>query len=352
MARKKYYDISAMLETKAQYMMLLGQRANGKSYQAKYTVIEHAYKNLRKFVYLRRWREDIKAKSVEAYFGDVPVSKITKGEWTSIKAWNGEIYFSRFDIETGKDIKSEPIGRFCALNESERYKSWTFEEYDYIIYEEFITDKIYLSEEPRILQQFVSTVARNRAITVILVGNTLSRVCPYFSEWCLDGVLKQKQGTIEIYHHHVKDAVIDIAVEYCANTNNDNKMFFGQSAKQIVTGEWDTVDVPKLPRKQYEYEKVYEVLLEYQKFSFVLELLIEPKEGGRLVHIYPSTGNRNIMRKITNEFSDKPYITTRLDVNKKAERYMIDCLRSDKVCYSDNLTGSDFRNVVNRFKFY
>ena len=347
MARKKYYDITSILATKAQYMMLLGQRSNGKSYQAKNTIIKNAYDKGRKFVYLRRWKEDIKAKSVTAYFGDMPINKITKGEWEGIKAWNGEIFFYR--TEEGEEVKSKSIGRFCALNEAERYKSWTFIDYDYIVYEEFITDKAYLVDEPRQLQQFVSTVARDNRMTVILIGNTLSRVCPYFNEWCLDGVLKQKQGTIEIYHHHVKDSIVDIAVEYCANSNSDNKMFFGQSAKQIITGEWDTVDVPKLPRKQYEYEKIYEILLIYQKFQFVIELLIEPIHGGKLCHIYPFTGNREIYRKITNEFSDLPNVTSKLDISKKPEQMIADCFRLNKICYSDNMTGSDFKNVLKAF---
>ena len=347
MARKKYYDISAILETNAQYMMLLGQRSNGKSYQAKQTILKNAYENGGKFVYLRRWKEDIKAKSVTAYFEDMPISKITKGEWEGIKAWNGEIFFCKTEGE--EEIKSKSIGRFCALNESERYKSWAFIDYDFIVYEEFITDKAYLVDEPRQLQQFVSTVARDRRMTVLLIGNTLSRVCPYFNEWCLDGVLKQKQGTIEIYHHHVKDDVIDIAVEYCANSNTDNKMFFGQSAKQIITGEWDTVDVPKLPRKQYEYEKVYEVLLTYQKFQFVIELLIEPIHGGKLCHVYPFTGNREIYRKITDIFSDLPNVTSKLDISRKPEQMIADCFRLNKICYSDNMTGSDFKNVLKTF---
>ena len=347
MARKKYYDISAILETDAQYMMLLGQRANGKSYQAKLTILKNAYENGRKFVYLRRWKEDIKVKSVIAYFDDMPISKITKGEWEYIKAWNGEIFFCKTEDE--EEIKSKSIGRFCALNESERYKSWSFIDYDFIVYEEFITDKAYLVDEPRQLQQFVSTVARDRRITVLLIGNTLSRVCPYFNEWCLDGVLKQKQGTIEIYHHHVKDGIVDIAVEYCANSNADNKMFFGQSAKQIITGEWDTVDVPKLPRKQYEYEKVYEVLLTYQKFQFVIELLIEPIHGGKLCHVYPFTGSREIYRKISDVFSDLPNVTSKLDISRKPEQIIADCFRLNKICYSDNMTGSDFKNVLNAF---
>lgn len=352
MARKiKYYDISNMLSTNAQYMILLGQRANGKSYQAKITALKSAYYDEKHFVYLRRWREDIKTKAVQAYFGDMPVYTITNGEYDHIKVWNGEIFFARFN-EEGKEEKSKCIGRACALNESERYKSWVFKDYEYILFEEFITDKAYLLEEPRQLQQFVSTVARNERIHVLMIGNTLSRVCPYFSEWCLEGVLNQKQGTIDIYHYHTESGVIDIAVEYCANVNNQNKMFFGQTAKQIVSGEWDTVDVPKLPRKYYEYEKVYELLLKYQKFEFVIELLVEPKEGGTLCHIYPSTKGRKIYRVITDVFSDKPNITTRLDIKKKPEAIMANCFRLDKVCFSDNLTGSDFKNIMNVFRIW
>lgn len=351
MARKKYYDISNLLETKAQYMMLLGQRSNGKSYQVKLTVLKKAYETGRCFVYLRRWKADIKQKAVLAYFADMPISTITNGEWDSIEAWNGDIYFAR-NIEGGKE-KSKSIGRYCALNEYERYKSWAFVDYDYIIYEEFITDKVYLVDEPRLLQQFVSTVARLNTMTVFLIGNTLSRVCPYFAEWCLEGVLKQMQGTIEIYHFHVEDEVIDIAVEYCATMTMKNKMFFGQSAKQIVTGEWDTKDVPKLPRKQYEYDKLYEVLLTYQKFSFVIELLFEPKNGGKICHVYPFTNkNRKIDRIITNTFSDLPNINKKLNPNIRPEYFIIECLQLDKICFSDNMTGSDFYNVRNSFNFY
>lgn len=349
MYKKMYYDISNLLKTKAQYMILLGQRANGKSYQAKLTVLEAAYNNDRWFVYLRRYKADIKAKAVEAYFEDMDINKITHGEYEGIIAWNGSIYFS-ITNDKGEIVKGKEIGRYCALNEAERYKSWAFVDYDYIIYEEFITDGAYLTNEPTLLQQFVSTVARHRSLTVLLIGNTLSRVCPYFAEWCLEGVLKQKLGTIEVYHHHFDDEIIDIAVEYCANANYQNKMFFGQTAKQIVSGEWDTKEVPKLPRRQQEYELLYEVLIEYQKFKFVIALLVEPIEGGVICFVYPHTKNRKIERKITEVFSDNPMITARLDMARKPEALINECFRTGKVCYSDNLTGSDFKHVNDVFK--
>ena len=346
---RTYYDISEMLKTNAEYMMLLGQRSNGKSYQVKKTVLEDFYFNETKFIYLRRWKADIKQKEVSTYFDDIPIAKYTNREYNSVRAMNGFIYLCK--IEDGLIVEKREMGRYCALNEYERYKSQVFMNYKNIVYEEFITDSIYLNDEPKLLQQFVSTVARLDKIRVFLIGNTLTRVCPYFHEWCLENVLKQKQGTIEIYQYHMEDNVeVKIAVEYCANTNNKNTMFFGQAAKQIVTGEWDVKEVPKLPRQLYEYEKIYEVMVVYQAFKFVLELLIEPKEGGVIIFVYPYTSNRKIQRVITDEFSDKPYISSKLDIDKKPELLMLKALRMDKVCYSDNLTGSDFSKVIEKLK--
>lgn len=346
---KNYYDISEMLKTKAEYMMLLGQRSNGKSYQVKKTVLEDFYYNGTKFIYLRRWKADIKQKEVSTYFDDIPISKFTNREYNSVKAMNGFIYLCK--IEDGVIVEKLEMGRYCALNEYERYKSQVFMNYKNIVYEEFITDSIYLNDEPKLLQQFVSTVARLEKIRVFLIGNTLTRVCPYFHEWCLENVLKQKQGTIEIYTYHMEDNVeVKIAVEYCANTNNKNTMFFGQAARQIVTGEWDVKEVPKLPKQLYEYEKIYEVMVVYQAFKFVLELLVESKEGGIIVFVYPYTDKRKIQRVITDEFSDKPYVSKKLDIDKKPELLMLKALRMDKVCYSDNLTGSDFSKVIEKLK--
>lgn len=352
MAKKTYYDITNLLNTKAQYMIPIGKRANGKSFQVKKTCLENAWNNKRKFVYLRRWKEDIKVKAVAAYFDDFKgsrISKITGGEYDRVVAWSGSIYFGR-ENDKGEIERSEEIGKYCALNEAERYKSWSFVDYDYIDYEEFITDGLYLNDEPRILQQFVSTVARLETLTVFLVGNTLTRVCPYFSEWGLEGVLKQKMGTIEIYHYHTEDGVVDIAVEYCANTNNGNTMFFGKSAKQIVSGEWDTNDYPRLPQFREYYDKIFSLMVEYQSFRFIIELLVEPKEGGVLCFVYPHTTDKKPLRILSDKFSDNPFVTNSLNTSNKAEAKILQCFKLNKVCYSDNLTGTDFSHIRAYFK--
>lgn len=345
--KKQYYSIENLMKVDSTYKLLIGQRANGKSYQVKLTCLKNAFKNHRHFLYLRRWEKDIKQDSVSDYFGDMPILQITEGKYTGVTAYQGYLYFYNLSDE-GKIVREEKIGRYCALRLNERYKSQVFENYDYIIYEEFITDELYLDDEPRKLQQFVSTVFRHNKGTVFMVGNTLSRVCPYFSEWCLKGVLRQQPGSIEVYHFHVDDDVINVAVEYCQNSNYKNSMFFGQAARQIVSGEWDVDDMNKLPGDQSDYENVYKMLIEYHDFRFCLNLLID-KNGGKIVFIHPQTTRTKFDRILTDRFSLNPLISARLVPSRKAEAHIIDCFRQNKVCYSDNLTGTDFKHVNEHF---
>lgn len=349
MKKKKYYNIKPLLKTGAHYMILYGMRANGKSYQVKETMLTDAYKNDAKFVYLRRWKEDIKGYAVEEYFSDMPIDKYTDGEYDQISTWQGFIYFASMG-EDNKIKRGKCIGRYCALNEAQRYKSQAFVGYKYIDFEEFITDEAYLTEEPRKLQQFISTVARLDKLHVFLVGNTISRVCPYFMEWDLKGTLTQKAGTIEMYHVHYEKNTVDIAVEHCANEDMGGQMFFGTAAKQIVSGEWDVIDAPRLSGHISDYDLIYELQIAYQAFVFNLKLLVSG-DGNVFLFVYPAKRLNPKKRVITDKYSNKQNISARLRNNSRAEMMVAMCFAQNKICYSDNLTASDFKQVCAQLNF-
>lgn len=352
MAKKQYYDISNMLSTEAQYMILLGQRTNGKSYQAKKTVIDRAYNYGEKYVYIRRWDREVKASTAANYLDDCPISELTDGKYNAAYARQGSIYLINDTLENPLEDKCH-VGYYISLNRAVTVKSNVFKAVKWAIFEEFITDDAYLYLEPDKLQQLVSTYFRNNDGHVIMVGNTISRVCPYFTHWCLEGVLRQKQGTIEIYHHHTAEGdIVNIAVENCEMVEKKNNMFFGNVEKQIVSGEWDTRDVPHLPRTQLEYDVLYEIELVYQMFKFCIQLLVEPIDGGLLVFIYPLTKKRRIYRRIQDEFSDLPNVTNKLDRNIKPEAAIINCFQLNKVCYANNLCGADFQHILNEMNIY
>lgn len=69
-----------------------------------------------------------------------------------------------------------------------------------IIFDEFISRSIYLADEPNKLMNFYCTVDRKQnKVKLWLLGNTISRVCPYLTEWGLQPIIaKMKQGDIAV----------------------------------------------------------------------------------------------------------------------------------------------------------
>ena len=346
---KKYYSLDNIKKTNAQYKMLLGEKSNGKSYAVKSEVIREAFYNGKKFVYMRRYREDLKTVDVNAYFSDAPVRDITKHYWEKIILDKGILYLANYDEEEDKFIKGPDIGRCVYLSGYEHFASQAFVDTYNILYEEFITQRTYLPNEPAQLQKMVSTILRDREGTVYLVGNTINRVCPYFTEWQLTHTIRQKPGSIEVYKFHRSDAdgndiITQVAVERCESSNSKTNMFFGKTAEFIVKGGWEVYDKPKLPEDE-KRTVIYELLLENQGFAFVMQLIVN-EIGGQYIYVYPYTYKRNIRRKITDKFSTDPFVTSGLNPKIKAEVTMNELLKQQKICYSDNLTGSDFESVM------
>ena len=346
---KRYYELQHLLDCKCFWMLLYGMRSNGKSYAVKKKIIEDVLQGIT-FVYLRRWGDDIKGPGVEAYFDDMPFNELTDGQYIGIKAYQGYLYFYTIG-EDDKPVRvGGAIGRYCALNLYERYKSQVFKNCGNIVYEEFLTDKVYLNNEPKLLMQFVSTVARDRDINVFMIGNTISRVCPYFDEWGLaKGIHNQKPGTINIYHLKGENGVVDIAVENCEAVTTSSKMFFGHASKQIIRGEWDVDDVPKLLKPYEFYSLLYEMTVIAGEFKYIMQLMSDDENGGLFVYVYPNTKERKTMRTISPDFNTSPWITNGLRHDIKAECCIADCIRNGKLCYSDNLTGTDFRKVMTTY---
>ena len=344
--KNNYYSLKKIKSLDAEYNILLGMRSNGKSYAVKEEVLKNAYLKDESFVYLRRWQRDITRVAVLSYFEDAPIEKITGGEFDGVDFYGGEIYFATIE-EDGKKVRGKKIGRACALNEATRYKSQNFGNTTGIIFEEFVTDSMYLYNEPSKLLQVVSTVFRNKKGKVWLVGNTITRVCPYFMEWGLKNALTQKSGTIDLYHFDTKDGRVNIALERCEVLDNrEGAMFFGSAAGQIISGEWETEEVPHLQKPLEEYDLIYEIEVSSQNLRFCMQLLIEPEEGGRLVYVYPLTKDRFILRKISDIYDDSPFVSTGFQERRKPEKIMHELIKSGKVCFSDNLTGADFKSVL------
>lgn len=213
----------------------------------------------------------------------------------------------------------------------------------------------YLSNEPNKLMNFYATVDRKRLTTRLwLVGNTISRVCPYINEWGLSKILtSQKQGTIVV--KEIPDVVdgnppIKIAMEYCKSTGNTSGTI-GTNANMINTGAWETKPQPHLPKSYTKYQSLYRFGFQYQNFRFLCELLKDKEEKGQTIwFIYP----------YSKEFSDKIIVFSDLikvskywqrdiyNVSIKNEKLknLFQTFKENKIFYSDDMCGTDFKQVI------
>lgn len=354
--KQQFYRLTNLKKYDAEYNILLGERSNGKSYAVKEEVIKQAWNDAdKKFILLRRWDLEVKPSLIETYFKDAPLSVITDGKCDGVVVWQGKIFLTKYNEENNKNEKIKIIGYTMALSMEQHYTSGVYTDVKNIVFEEFISRDYYLPAEPLKLMQFVSTVARRNRIKVYMIGNTISRLCPYFSEWQLLGIPKQKQGTIDIYTYTTpeidengNEIKITIAVEYCKNSGHNSAMFFGNSTKMITGGQWQSKEVPHLPEPLYHYTLMYHMVIKIMNFKFFCRLLSD-KTGNVFWYIEPKTTDiPDVERVITDDIfyiMSHTYATNFTPLSE-SEKKALDLIKNNKIYFSDNLTGADFSACI------
>lgn len=358
-ANKKYWTEENLFKTNPLFTIALvfGQKSNGKSYAIKKRALQDFLDGKGQMIYMRRYDMDVKVKDVEAYFMDAPIAELTHDEYNGVIVKSRYMYLAKY--EEGEKVKEGPcFGRAVYLAGYEHNASQNFGKVANVVFEEVMTVGAYYPDEANLLLKFLSTILRdnNEHAHVWLIGNTVNKVFPYIRDWRLDNLLKQKPGTIDEYKYTRYDVDGEevetvILTEYCETAGSKSKFTFGRSAEMIAGGKWETKECPKLPRPLKEYECIYELLLDDLGFRFVMQLLIEPKEGGQIVYVYPFTGNRRIQRVLTTKISDSPFTSRGFNDKIKAEVLIKHLMTEGRVAFSDNECGTDFKSVLlNRTK--
>lgn len=289
MAKKIHYNLDNIDKLGARFNLIYGERSNGKSYQLKHKKgVEKYLKTGRRFILMRRWKEEITTEKIEQYFQDVDVAKLTNGKYNCITLYRKCLYLSIYDNETGKTKRFDKIGYVVALSTEQNYAGASYLDVDDIIFEEFMSRSVYMANESNKLMNFYATVDRKRLTTRLwLVGNTISRVCPYINDWGLHSVISsQKQGTIKEIVINGNEEKIKIAVEYCKSTGQSSGTI-GTNAEMINTGAWETAPQPHLPKSIKEYEKLYTFGFQYQNFKFLCNLLQDKETKETVWFVFP-----------------------------------------------------------------
>lgn len=348
-----------------QYVLLISARNDGKSYAVKRTCLEDYWTRGEEFCYLRRYEIDLKRVDPAQYWDDFlhPVNvfeEITKGEYSGIRTGQNraELRLTRKG-EDGKIEESERIAHVHALSVARSYKSIQFPKVHNILYEEFVTDSAYLYDEPKKLMNYVSTIFRRRNGRVFLVGNTITRLNPYFREWQLTNFNKMVPGQVDIYDHKWTDengtesnTRILLHIPDVTGKQGIKGMFFGSAANMIAGQKWDSNEQPHLMGRVREYNTIYQLVFYYDdNASFLMRLLQHRTQPDRVLwYVEPkTTGILDGTRLISPvRFFEKfgGLYTDRFRPISTPERKAFDILNNGRITYSDNLTGTEFQRAL------
>ena len=161
-----YWDINKSLSYNALFNFIIGARGVGKSYGAKKLAIQNFLKKGKQFVYVRRYKEELK--KINKFFDDI------KGEFPE----------HEFKVSSPNFIIDNKIaGTAIPLSTAKIEKSTPYPNVTFIIFDEFILDKgypHYLPDEVTNFLELYSTVSRSRDVIVYFLSNALSITNPYF----------------------------------------------------------------------------------------------------------------------------------------------------------------------------
>lgn len=351
----------------AQYYMIYGKRSNGKTFAALKYALTRAWEYGEQFVYLRREIEEIRGVNGEKIFNSLVsegvVNEITGGEWTYIVYWRRAYYFARLADDGEGTVRDEkPFGYAMAITEMTKTKGGSYPEVTSVIFDEFLMRQVgrtYLVDEFVQFTNVLSTIIRTRNnVKIFMLGNTVNMYSPYFSEMGLMNCTKMHPGEIQCYTYG--DSALKVAVEYAADTTDQKThkadvyfAFDNPKLNMITSGEWE---LPVYPRPPFKVGPNNTVLRFYLKCpnDKIVQGDVCSDEGQMFVFFHPKTTLLNENSLIyACEFNGRPNyaINPRRGYTKVTQRIAM-LINTEKVFFSDNVTGEDVRNyILNASKF-
>lgn len=244
----------------ADYYVIIGQRGDGKSYSSLKVCLKNYKQNKKRFVYMRRWVDDVNTFACSTLIKPKLLESVYKGDYT-IKAYNHKFQLCHPEItDKGKEIeKKEDIGYAVAVSEAKHRKGTNYPDTNLIFFDEFIDmqGEVTLANEYNKFENVVNTVKRENKTKIIMCANTVSKYSEYFTKLGINIDKVQQGETVEVLSPNGR---IKVLVHY-AKYNCLIGYFVGAltTSKMIESGAWEIPPTDEIPSQ--ENEKVSEQLL-------------------------------------------------------------------------------------------
>lgn len=163
-----YYNPNKLMSFNRILNFVIGARGIGKTYGFKKYCIKRFIKHGKQFIYLKRYKTDIKG--ISQFFDSVQKDFPDH----TFKVNGNELH-----------IDGQLAGWVMPLSSWQSVKSREFPNVETILYDEFLLEKsskqMYMQDEPKALLNFMDTVFRNREdVRCICMANAVSVVNPFF----------------------------------------------------------------------------------------------------------------------------------------------------------------------------
>lgn len=358
--RYKYYSLTEILKRECIYMMIIGERSNGKTYAVLEYAIKHYVETGGQLAILRRWQEDFRGKRGNQMFDSLVENKViekaTNGEWTGITYYSGRWFFSKIDEETKKVVKKiEPFAFAFSLASFEHDKSTSYPKIEIVLFDEFLSRGEYLKDEFVTFQNCLSTIIRQRDnVRIFMLGNTVNKYSPYFNEMGLYKVKNMDKGTIQVYEDYEDNKELKVAVEFADSISktgkaSDKYFAFGNTKLNMITGGvWEMNKYPHCPVRYFHNDVLFEYFIIFNNELLQCDIVLVDDLLFTYIH-YKTTPikNEDIDLIYTTEDSARPNYRKRITkptspIEKKIANFFI----TNKVFYQDDNVGELVRNYL------
>ena len=353
----KYYSLNKINKKDATYNVIFGERSNGKTYATLKQVLENYFSDGSQFAYIRRWSVDVQPKRMNNLFNaiieDGYLEKLSGGKFTAIFYRTGRFYLCTYN-DKGKPIYNEEdiIGYAFSLSENEHNKANSYPRVTTIIFDEFLTNKIYLPDEFILFMNTVSTIVRQRTnVKIYMLGNTVNKFCPYFKEMGLTNILTMKQGTIDLYTYG--ETKLKVAVEYADSKkkfkkNNFYFAFNNPKLKMITGGSWELNIYPHAPVKWRPKDILFTYFIDFNDSIYQCEIISKDDNVFTYIH-EKTTPIKNPDKDIIYTLDYNPKINYNINILKPLNDYQTKITwfyTHDRVYYQNNNVGDAINNYL------
>lgn len=353
---KEHYRLNRIKQKHARYNLIYGQRSNGKTYAVIEEMLIKYCTTGKAGAYIRRWEEDFKkGRGTKLWDGirrDKLVEKYSDGKYNDIIV-RGYMVYLCYREEGSKDIivDDKVFCYYFALTNWEHDKGTDETVITTVCFDECITRTGYLPDEFVIFMNVLSTIIRDRNDVVIyMLGNTISKYCPYFKEMGLTHILEMKRGDIDVYNYGASGLIV--AVEYAENYEGNIRSavyfaFDNPKLNMITGGEWELDIYPHCPIKYVPKDIIFTYFIIFEENTLQCEIIC--KNGNYFTFVHRKTTpiqneDKDIIFHLAHDYRQNHYRNImRLDSNLSfISKFFI----MEKVFYQDNEVGNIVENYL------